>query len=387
VTDAHLPSGKAEPLRRTPLYSVHLAQFAHMGGFAGYEMPLRYAAGVIKEHLHTRTSAGLFDISHMGQLEIRPKSGGLRVASFGLEGLMPVDVVGLKPGRQRYAVFTNNAGGILDDLMIANRGDCFFLVVNASRQIEDIAHLRARLPDNCEVVPLVDRALLALQGPKAEAVLSELTNDLAGMSFMDVRTAKIQSADCIVSRSGYTGEDGFEISVHGAQAESLWNALVTSALVQPIGLVARDSLRLEAGLCLYGNDIDESTSPVEAGLEWAIQRVRRATGARAGGFPGADRILAELAKQPMRRRVGLKPEGRAIVRAGAPLFGCETGTERIGTITSGGFGPSLEAPIAMGYVRANLAEPGTRLFTELRGKRIGLTVGSLPFTPARYKRY
>jgi aminomethyltransferase len=322
----------------------------------------------------------------MGQVEIRPKSGDLRVASFGLEGLMPVDVVGLKPGRQRYAVFTNSVGGIIDDLMIANRGDCFFLVVNASRQIEDIAHLRARLPDNCEVVPLVDRALLALQGPKAEAVLSELTNDLAGMSFMDVRTAKIQSADCIVSRSGYTGEDGFEISVHGAQAESLWNALVTSALVQPIGLVARDSLRLEAGLCLYGNDIDESTSPVEAALEWAIQRVRRATGARAGGFPGADRILAELAKQPMRRRVGLKPEGRAIVRAGAPLFGCETGTERIGTITSGGFGPSLEAPIAMGYVRASLAVPGTRLFTELRGRRIGLTVGPLPFTPARYKR-
>ena len=191
MTDARLPSGKAEPLRRTPLYSVHLAQFAHMGGFAGYEMPLRYAAGTIKEHIHTRTSAGLFDISHMGQVEIRPKSGDLRVASFGLEGLMPVDVVGLKPGRQRYAVFTNNVGGIIDDLMIANRGDCFFLVVNASRQIEDIAHLRARLPDNCEVVPLVDRALLALQGPKAEAVLSELTNDLAGMSFMDVRTAKI----------------------------------------------------------------------------------------------------------------------------------------------------------------------------------------------------
>lgn len=203
---------------------------------------------------------------------------------------------------------------------------------------------------------------------------------------MDVRTAKIQSADCIVSRSGYTGEDGFEISVHGAQAESLWNALVTSALVQPIGLVARDSLRLEAGLCLYGNDIDESTSPVEAALEWAIQRVRRATGARAGSFPGADRILAELAKQPMRRRVGLKPEGRAIVRAGAPLFGRETGTERIGTITSGGFAPSLKAPIAMGYVHANLAEPGTRLFTELRGRSIGLTVGPLPFTPARYKR-
>ncbi|MCB8836755.1 glycine cleavage system aminomethyltransferase GcvT [Aurantimonas sp. VKM B-3413] len=374
------------PLKRTPLHDRHLALGARMVPFAGYEMPVQYADGVLKEHLHTRTQAGLFDVSHMGQVAIRPKSGDLSEASLALEALVPADILGLKPGRQRYGLFTNADGGILDDLMIANRSDHLHLVVNASRKAEDLAHLRAALSERCDVVELSDRALLALQGPEAETVLAGLAPEVAEMRFMDVRKVDLVGADCLVLRSGYTGEDGFEISVPTDAAGALWDALLADERVRPIGLGARDSLRLEAGLCLYGNDLDEATSPVEAALEWAIQKVRREGGARAGGFPGAERILREFRDGPARRRVGLAPEGRAPIRAGAPIFAEAEGGEPIGTVTSGSFGPSREAPVAMAYLPTDLSEAGTRVFAEVRGKRLPATVASLPFVPTRYKR-
>ncbi|MEX6506314.1 glycine cleavage system aminomethyltransferase GcvT [Jiella sp. M17.18] len=373
-------------LKRTPLFALHQALGGKMVPFAGYEMPVQYAAGVLKEHLHTRSGAGLFDVSHMGQVAIRPKSGSLDDAALALETLVPVDVLGLKEGRQRYAVFTSETGGILDDLMIAHRGDHLFLVVNAACKDADIAHLQAELSETCTVEPLTDRALIALQGPAAEAALAALAPDVAAMRFMDVRDVTIAGAACTVSRSGYTGEDGFEISVPVADAENLAKALLENPVVQPIGLGARDSLRLEAGLCLYGNDIDETTTPVEASLQWAIQKVRRSGGERAGGFPGAEIILGQLTAGVLKRRVGLRPEGRTPVRGGAAVFAGESGGEPVGRVTSGGFGPTLEAPVAMGYVPAEHAEPGTRLFADVRGKRIPLSVTDLPFVEPHYKR-
>ncbi|MEF2552501.1 glycine cleavage system aminomethyltransferase GcvT [Aurantimonas sp. A2-1-M11] len=354
--------------------------------FAGYSMPVQYPAGVMKEHLHTRAAAGLFDVSHMGQVAIRPTSGELADAALALETLVPVDVAGVKEGRQRYAVFTNTSGGILDDLMIANRGDHLFLVVNAACKDEDIAHLRAGLEGTCEVTPLTDRALLALQGPAAEAALATLNPAVAEMRFMDVRECDLLGAACIVSRSGYTGEDGFEISVPAEAAEPLAKALLALETVEPIGLGARDSLRLEAGLCLYGNDIDTTTTPVEAALEWSMQKVRRTGGEREGGFPGADIILRQMADGATRRRVGLSPESRAPVRGGTRLFAEAEGGAPIGTVTSGGFGPTLEAPVAMGYVPAEQAGSGTRLFADVRGKRLAVIVTPLPFVTPGYKR-
>lgn len=354
--------------------------------FAGYEMPVHYPMGVLKEHLHTRVAAGLFDVSHMGQVLLRPKSGHKDLARA-FEALMPVDVLGLKEGRQRYGLLTNAEGGILDDLMFANRGDHIFVVVNAACKEADIAHLRAHLSHACEVLPVTDRALLALQGPEAEAALAPLVPEVTEMRFMDARAAVWQGAALWISRSGYTGEDGFEVSVPQAQAEAFARALLDMEGVAPIGLGARDSLRLEAGLCLYGHDIDTTTSPVEAGLTWAIQKARRAGGAREGGFPGAERILRELATGPARRRVGLRPEGRAPMREGTALFMGET---PVGTVTSGGFGPSVGAPIAMGYIAAH-AEPHADhsdwpLTGEVRGKRLPVAVAALPFHPASYKR-
>ena len=373
-------------LKRTPLFALNEELGGRMVPFAGYAMPVQYTAGVLKEHLHTRSAAGLFDVSHMGQVAIRPKSGDLEDAALALESLVPVSVAGLKEGRQRYALFTSETGGILDDLMIANRGDHLFLVVNAACKEADIAHLKAGLSATCTVEPLRDRALIALQGPAAENALASLAPDIAAMRFMDVAAVEIAGASCIVSRSGYTGEDGFEISIPAEAAEALARRLLDHESVEPIGLGARDSLRLEAGLCLHGNDIDASTTPVEAALEWAIQKVRRTGGERAGGFPGADVILKQLDGGAPRRRVGLRPEGRTPVRAGAPLFAEETGGKAIGTVTSGVFAPSLEAPAAMGYVPAEHAETGTRLFAEVRGKRLPLSVTPLPFVEPRYKR-
>jgi aminomethyltransferase len=292
---------------------------------------------------------------------------------------MPVDVLGVKPGRQRYGLFTNAQGGILDDLMFANRGDHIFVVVNAACKEADIAHMTAHLSGVCEVIPVMDRALLALQGPQAEAALGRLLPEVAAMRFMDVGVF----GDIWVSRSGYTGEDGFEISLPMGQAEAFAVKLLDMPEVMPIGLGARDSLRLEAGLCLYGHDIDTTTSPVEAGLAWAIQKVRRAGGLREGGFPGASRILSELAEGPSRLRVGLRPEGRAPMREETALY---VGDRLLGAVTSGGFGPSVEAPIAMGYVPSQYLEIGTKLDGEVRGKRLPVTVAAMPFQPTTYKR-
>ena len=374
------------PLKRTPLHALHVSLGARMVPFAGYDMPVQYPAGVLKEHLHTRKSAGLFDVSHMGQLTLRAKSGKVKDAALALERLVPQDLVALGAGRQRYAQFTNETGGILDDLMVANFGDHLFVVVNAACKEADEAHLRAHLSDLCVIDALADRALLALQGPAAEAVLAKFCAEAPAMRFMDAGPRKVAGLDCFVSRSGYTGEDGFEISVPAAQAEQLARALLSDANVLPIGLGARDSLRLEAGLCLYGHDIDTATTPVEAALEWSMQKSRRSGGDRAGSYLGAEKILSQLASGASRRRVGLKPEGRAPVREGAPLFAGQTSTEQIGTVTSGGFGPSLNAPMAMGYVPTRLAANGTQLFAELRGQRLPLRVAATPFVPNTYKR-
>ena len=374
------------PLKRTPLHALHVARGGKMVPFAGYEMPVQYAAGVLREHLHTRQSAGLFDVSHMGQIALSPKSGRIEDAALALERLVPQDIVAVAPGRQRYAQFTNDTGGILDDLMVANFGSHLFLVVNAACKAEDEAHLRANLSDACIIEALPDRALIALQGPKAESALAKFCADAPAMRFMDTGPRRVDGVDCFVSRSGYTGEDGFEISVPAEQAERLAGALLGNSDVLPVGLGARDSLRLEAGLCLYGHDIDTSTTPVEGALEWSIQKSRRHGGARAGGFPGADLILAQLASGAPRRRAGLRPEGRAPVREGALLFPDETSTDRIGTVTSGGFGPSLNAPVAMGYLPSAQAAAGGTVFAELRGQRLPLRVAPMPFVPNTYKR-
>jgi aminomethyltransferase len=377
-------------LKRTPLHALHIARGARMVPFAGYEMPVQYSSGVLKEHLHTRSHAGLFDVSHMGQIALHAKSGRVEDVAAALERLVPQDIGGLAPGRQRYAQFTNDAGGILDDLMVANFGRYLFLVVNAAGKAEDEAHLRAHVSDTCIIEPLPDRALLALQGPNAESVLARFCAEAPAMRFMDAGPHRMHieglGIDCFVSRSGYTGEDGFEISVPADHAEALAAALLDNEDVLPIGLGARDSLRLEAGLCLYGHDIDTTTTPVEAALQWSIQKSRRNGGARAGGFPGADAILSQLENGAPRRRVGLKPEGRAPVREGAPLFADTSSGEQIGTITSGGFGPSLGAPVAMGYLPTPQAGLGGTVFAELRGQRLPLRVTAMPFVPNTYKR-
>lgn len=375
----------AGSLRRTPLYDLHLALGARIVGFAGYEMPLQYHAGVMKEHLHTRGAAGLFDVSHMGQIVVRAKRGGAESAANALERLVPVDVSGLAIGRQRYAFLTNQAGGILDDLMIARFPDRLFIVCNAARKAEDETYLREALSDDCEIEAL-DRALIALQGPGAEAALARVAPAIASMRFMDAREENIIGVPCIVTRSGYTGEDGFEISTPNSRVREIAESLLSQPGVAPVGLGARDSLRLEAGLCLHGFDIDDATTPVEGGISWAIQKVRRRGGARAGGFPGAQLILEQLETGVTRRRVGLRPEGRAPVRGGALLFAADDDSAPIGRITSGGFGPTVDAPVAMGYLPTALSPIGARVFAELRGKREPATIVALPFVKPGYKR-
>ncbi|WP_316162741.1 glycine cleavage system aminomethyltransferase GcvT [Bradyrhizobium sp. SZCCHNRI20481] len=373
-------------LKRTPLHALHGSLGGKMVPFAGYEMPVQYAPGVLKEHLHTRSAAGLFDVSHMGQVALVPKSGKVADAAAALERLVPQDIIGIPAGRQRYAQFTNADGGILDDLMVANFGEHLLLVVNAACKDADIKLLRDGLSDVCDVQPLTDRALLALQGPKAASVLAKFYAEAEGMRFMDAGPRMVDGLPCYVSRSGYTGEDGYEISVPAAKAEQLAEALLSDNDVLPIGLGARDSLRLEAGLCLYGHDIDTTTTPVEAALEWSVQKVRRTGGARAGGFPGADRILVQFDGGATRRRVGFRPEGRAPVREGAPLFASADSAEPIGQVTSGGFGPTLNAPVAMGYVPTALSAIDTQLFADVRGQRLPLRVAAMPFVPNTYKR-
>ena len=362
-----------------PLADLHAELGGKMVPFAGYSMPVQYPAGVMSEHLHVRDKAGLFDVSHMGQVVLRGDG-----AAQALEGLLPVNVVGLAEGRQRYGLLMLPDGGVADDLMFANRGDHLLLVVNGAMKHADMEILRAGLPGQ-SVEMLDGRALLALQGPLAETVLEAMVPGVAAMKFMDVRSFDWNGADLWISRSGYTGEDGYEISVPVAQAEAFARALLASDDVMPIGLGARDSLRLEAGMPLYGQDLTADISPVEADLGWAIQKIRRTGGDRAGGFPGADRVLAELDNGPKRRRVGLLPEGRAPMRMGVMLYGSDTATAPIGTVTSGGFGPSVGAPIAMGYVPDGTVT-GTVLYGDVRGKRLPVTVTDLPFHQPRYKR-
>lgn len=373
-------------LKQTPLHAMHTELGAKMVPFAGYDMPVQYPLGVMKEHLHTREHSGLFDVSHMGQVMLRAKSGDVRDAALELERLVPMNIADLGVNRQRYAFFTNDKGGISDDLMVANRGDHLMLVVNAACKENDILHLRAHLVDSCDIEVFEDRALIALQGPASEAALSCLSDDVAAMRFMDVITTQIMGAECWIARSGYTGEDGYEISIPNDKAVEITAALLDMDEVEPIGLGARDSLRLEAGLCLYGNDIDTATTPVEADLKWAIQKARRADGDRAGGYIGADIIMAQFEKGADHKRVGIKPEGRAPMRQGAVLFADETSTSPIGEITSGGFGPSFEGPVSMGYVPTELSTTGTQVFADVRGKRMPATVHSLPFIPANFKR-
>jgi aminomethyltransferase len=373
-------------LKRTPLYDLHVANGARMGSFADYEMPIQYPPGIMKEHLHTRTHAGLFDVSHMGQIALRPKNGKLLDVVAALERLLPIDVLGLAPERQRYAVFTNANGGVIDDLMISHCDDQFILVVNAGRKDIDQQILRAGLSPVCTIEVLEERALLALQGPEAEGVLACLAPDSTAMRFMDARRLVIAGDVCLVTRSGYTGEDGFEISVAASKAEKLARLFLETACVELAGLGARDSLRTEAGLCLYGSDFDEKTTPIEAAVEWAIPKVRRRRGARAGGFPGADVVLQQLDDGPPRRRVGLRPQGRMPIRGGSSLFATLPATLAIGAVTSGGFGPSVGAPVAMGYVPPAFALAGTTVFAEVRGSRVPVDVTELPFVPHRYKR-
>jgi aminomethyltransferase len=371
-------------LKKTPLFALHEELGGKMVPFAGYLMPVQYPMGIMGEHKHTRAKAGLFDVSHMGQVILR--AGSYQAVSEAFEGLVPMDVLGLKEGRQRYGLFTNDQGGIEDDLMFANRGDHLFVVVNAACKDADIARMKATLEPAVTVTPVTDRALLALQGPAAEAVLSSIVPAAADMKFMDVATLDADGLELWVSRSGYTGEDGYEISVPAVQAEAFARRLLAHADVEPVGLGARDSLRLEGGLCLYGHDIDSETRPAAASLTWAIQKVRRPGGDREGGFPGAAAVFAEMADGAVQRRVGLKPEGRAPMREGVELFAAAEGGAPIGKITSGGFGPTVGGPVAMGYVPADMATPGTQIFGELRGKRVPVTVASLPFVAANFKR-
>ena len=374
----------SEGLKQTPFYDLHLELGAKMVPFAGYDMPVQYQAGVMKEHLHTRSKAGLFDVSHMGQVILRGPD--YETAARALEQLIPMDVLDLEGDRQRYGFFTNEQGGILDDLMFANRGDHIFVVVNAACKDADIAHLRKHLEPEITIKELDNRALLAIQGPAAEAVMAEYHPRFAEMRFMDVDTIPIAGAECWVSRSGYTGEDGYELSIPVAAAETVARALLAHDDVEFIGLGARDSLRLEAGLCLYGHDINTETTPIAASLNWAIQKARRINGTRAGGFPGADVILKQIENGASQRRVGLRPIGRAPMREGVEIFADENSANAIGQVTSGGFGPSVEGPAAMGYVDTSLAKIGTKLYGEVRGKRHPVEVSALPFVPANFKR-
>ena len=365
----------AAPLLETPLGTLHRELGGRMVPFAGYAMPVQYPLGILGEHLHCRTSAGLFDVSHMGQAELVGEH-----AAAALEALTPADVRSLKPMRQRYALLTTEAGGIFDDFMVANFGDRLFLVVNASRKQEDFARIEAALPAGVTLRRLPDRALLALQGPGAAAAIASLAPALSAMRFMDVAEVTIAGASCLVSRSGYTGEDGYEISVPAEKATALAKTLLRLPGVVPVGLGARDSLRLEAGLCLYGQDIDETTSPVEAALVWSIGKRRR----MEWDFPGAERVREDLANGVKRLRVGIRPEGRQPARGHTAVHA--PGGAQIGEITSGGFGPSLGAPMAMGYLARDHAADNTPLELLVRGKPLAARVAAMPFVPHRYAR-
>jgi aminomethyltransferase len=377
------PSGADAPLLVTQLHALHVELGAKMVPFAGYDMPVQYPSGILTEHLHTRDAAGLFDVSHMGQIRLKAES--FAAAAAALERLCPADFQALKPGQQRYSFFTDNQAGILDDLMVTRMGkgddsDHIFMVVNAGCKDADIAHLKANLNGRCEIEVLADRALVALQGPKAAAVFARLAPASGQLKFMTGTALMAGGFEVIATRSGYTGEDGFEISVANQDAEAFARRLLAEPEVKPIGLGARDSLRLEAGLCLYGNDITEKTNPVEANLVWAMQKRRR----EEGGFPGAGIVQRQLAEGPGRKRVGILPEGKAPARAHTEIT--DLSGRIIGEITSGGFGPSLGAPVAMGYVESALAVIGTSVNLMVRGKALSAKVAAMPFVPHRYQR-
>lgn len=375
----HESISASEPLK-TPLYDAHVALGARMVPFAGYLMPVQYD-GILAEHAHCRAAAGLFDVSHMGQATLIGPDHATTARA--LEALVPADIFNLQPGKQRYSQLLNAEGGILDDLMVhrlAGADGPLGLVVNAACKDADYAHIAAHLPEGVRLDIHADRALLALQGPEAVNVLVDLGADVVGWDFMDVGPATLAGIPVHLSRSGYTGEDGFEISLAATDAAALWAALVADVRVKPIGLGARDSLRLEGGLCLYGHDIDTTTSPVEAGLIWSIQKRRR----EEGGFPGADRIKAEIAGGVTRKRVGIRPEGRAPARDGTEIV--DDAGNTLGVVTSGGFGPTIGGPIAMGYVAADHAQPGTKVHLVVRGKPLPAEIVTLPFVPARFHR-
>ncbi|MEG2046624.1 MAG: glycine cleavage system aminomethyltransferase GcvT [Comamonas sp.] len=368
-------------LLTTPLYALHQELGARMVPFAGYAMPVQYPSGLMAEHRHTRDAAGLFDVSHMGQLRLVGPD-----AAAALETLLPVDVQGLGLHKQRYGLLLNAQGGILDDLMFVNRGDDLFLIVNGACKVADIAHIQQHIGKRCQVIPMPEQALLALQGPQAAAALGRLAPEVLGLVFMTGMAVQIDGIPCYVTRSGYTGEDGFEISVPGTQAEALARKLLAQPEVEPIGLGARNSLRLEAGLCLYGNDMDDKTTPVEAAITWAIQKVRRTGGERAGGFLGADTVLAQLDNPASltRKRVGLIATERVPVREPAVLENMDG--QQVGYITSGLLSPTLNQPVALGYVQPDYTEVGTELFAMVRGKPVPMKVAATPFVPARYYR-
>jgi aminomethyltransferase len=372
----------SDSLLITPFHAMHKDAGAKMVPFAGYDMPVQYPLGVKQEHLHCRAAAGLFDVSHMGQLKFTGPS--VEAVALALESLIPANFLDLPEGRQRYGMFTNAQGGIMDDLMVTRLEDGFYMVVNAACKAQDIEHLRANLPDDIVMQELDDRALLALQGPQAVEVLARLAPEVASMRFMDGRPVSILGHDCFVGRAGYTGEDGVEISVPNDRAEALAAALVAFDEVEWIGLGARDSLRLEAGLCLYGHDLDQTTTPVAANLLWAMQKTRRPGGEREGGFPGAETIFAELESQPAQLRVGLLPEGKAPVREGVEI--ADADGQVIGKVTSGGFSPTLGAPIAMGYIDSAEATLENQVFALVRGKQLPCRVAPMPFVPQRYYR-
>jgi aminomethyltransferase len=373
----------ATDLLKTPLHDLHIELGARMVPFAGYNMPVQYPAGLMAEHLHCRASAALFDVSHMGQLKITGSD-----AALALESLIPIDVAGMAAGQQRYGFFTNDQGGILDDLMLTRHqtGDHteWLLIVNASNKDADTAHLISRIGQRCTVQPRPELALLALQGPLAVNALARLNPAVAELGFMNGAAFTLNGAPCFATRSGYTGEDGFEISVPAEHAESLARALLAQPEVKPAGLGARDTLRLEAGLCLHGNDIDPATTPIEASLQWAIQKVRRAGGARAGGYPGANVIDTQLADGPARRRVGLVGLERVPVRPGVAIV--DAAGAVLGTVTSGTLAPTANQPIAIAYLPSAHAATGTEVWAEVRGKRVPMRVSALPFVPNRYVR-
>ena len=370
-----------DQLLKTPLHALHVELGARMVPFAGYSMPVQYPAGLMAEHRHTREAAGLFDVSHMGQLRLQ---GSDAAAAF--ETLMPVDVIGLAEGKQRYGLLLTEEGTIIDDLMFFNRGKDIFVIVNGACKVGDIAHIQSRIGSRCEVITLPERGLLALQGPKAVDALKRLVPGVEKLVFMTGGAFDWNGADLFITRSGYTGEDGFEISVHESKADAFARALLAQPEVKPVGLGARNSLRLEAGLCLYGNDIDTTTTPVEAQLNWAMQKVRRTGGARAGGFPGADKVLGQLdGSAPLaRRRVGLVALERVPVRDHTELQ--DEGGRKVGEVTSGLLGPTIDKPIAMGYVDNSCAAVGTRVNAMVRGKAVPMEVAAMPFVPNRYYR-